>query len=84
MADIRGLCAKYDPELWFPLPKDEASTAAAKAVCARCEARLGCLTVALDRNYEFGIWGGMTEEERRAIRRRGGQADVLRLVGTLV
>lgn len=83
MAELRGLCAKYDPEIWFPLPKDDATAAVAKSVCARCPIQGECLTEALDRNYEFGVWGGMTEDERRAFRRRGGRIRATRMVDAL-
>jgi len=39
-------------------------------VCAECEASRECLDFALDTNQDSGIWGGLTEEERRVIRRR--------------
>ncbi|MEV6536217.1 MULTISPECIES: WhiB family transcriptional regulator [unclassified Streptomyces] len=42
----------------------------AKAVCARCPVRTECLAEALDERIEFGVWGGMTERERRALLRR--------------
>ena len=42
----------------------------AKAVCMRCPVRTECLADALDNRIEFGVWGGMTERERRALLRR--------------
>ncbi|MFE2850211.1 WhiB family transcriptional regulator [Streptomyces lavendulae] len=42
----------------------------AKRVCTGCPVRTECLTEALDNRIEFGIWGGMTERERRALLRR--------------
>ena len=48
------------------------SSAAAKTVCARCAVRTECLADALDNQIEFGVWGGMTERERRALLRRRG------------
>lgn len=42
----------------------------AKKICAGCSVRLECLADALDNNVEFGVWGGMTERERRALLRR--------------
>jgi len=44
--------------------------ATAKAICARCPVRDSCLAYALDTRQEFGIWGGLNEDERRAILRR--------------
>lgn len=59
-------CQGIDPELFFPARG--ASTREAKAVCAGCEVRQECLT---DHLYErFGIWGGLSERERRAVRRQ--------------
>jgi WhiB family redox-sensing transcriptional regulator len=42
----------------------------ARAVCTTCPVRLECLAEALDNRLDFGVWGGMTERERRALRRR--------------
>ena len=42
----------------------------AKQVCGRCPVRTECLAEALDNNIEWGVWGGMTERERRALLRR--------------
>jgi len=42
----------------------------ARAVCLQCPVRLECLADALDNRMDFGVWGGMTERERRALRRR--------------
>lgn len=42
----------------------------ARSVCAGCVVRLQCLADALDSRADFGVWGGMTERERRALRRR--------------
>ncbi|MSV51451.1 MAG: WhiB family transcriptional regulator, partial [Actinobacteria bacterium] len=41
-----------------------------KAICLGCTVRTECLADALDNNVEFGVWGGMTERERRALLRR--------------
>jgi WhiB family transcriptional regulator, redox-sensing transcriptional regulator len=41
-----------------------------KAICQACPIRTECLATALDGRYEFGVWGGMTERERRALLRR--------------
>jgi WhiB family transcriptional regulator, redox-sensing transcriptional regulator len=42
----------------------------ARSVCTTCAVRLECLAEALDNRLDFGVWGGMTERERRALRRR--------------
>lgn len=65
-------CVKSDPTQFFPVGKGSdalAAAAAAKAVCARCPVRDRCAEFALDTNQQYGIWGGLDEEERRAIRR---------------
>jgi WhiB family redox-sensing transcriptional regulator len=62
-----GLCRGEDPELWFPL--GNTSTEAAKAICRRCPARDACLAWAVAAGADHGIWGGLDEDERRALRR---------------
>lgn len=69
----RAACRDEDPELFFPigttgpalLQVDEA-----KAVCRRCDAVDECLTWALDSDQDAGVWGGLSEDERRDVRRR--------------
>ena len=51
-------------------PEREIRERKAKAVCAECPVRTECLADALDNRVEFGVWGGMTERERRALLRR--------------
>jgi WhiB family redox-sensing transcriptional regulator len=63
-----ALCLQFDGDMWFP--EKGASSAAAKLLCGRCEVRAECLEFALDTNEEFGIWGGLSTAERRALRRR--------------
>jgi WhiB family transcriptional regulator, redox-sensing transcriptional regulator len=68
----RGACRDTDPDLFFPVASDGpalAQVAAAKAVCARCVVLDACLRFALDTGQDHGVWGGTTEDERRAIRR---------------
>lgn len=63
-----GLCAEVDPELFFP--DKGGSTRAAKGICARCPVKQECLEFALDDpGVPFGIWGGMSERERRRLKR---------------
>lgn len=65
-------CADRDPADFFPIgkgPEALAATTAAKAVCACCPVRDLCAEFALCTNQEHGIWGGLDEDERRAIRR---------------
>jgi WhiB family redox-sensing transcriptional regulator len=65
-----GACVNSDPEIFFPLPRGgRAQLARARALCARCRVREPCLAFALRTRQEYGIWGGLTEDERRAHRR---------------
>ncbi len=63
-----ALCAQVDPELFFP--EKGGSFRAAKRVCAGCEVRAECLQDALDRRELFGVWGGLSERERRKLARQ--------------
>jgi WhiB family redox-sensing transcriptional regulator len=63
----RAACLGASPDLFFP--ERGASTAEAKAVCASCDVREDCLAHALDHGEKHGIWGGLSERERRRIRR---------------
>jgi len=67
-----ALCAQVDPDLWFP--EKGGSTAGAKKVCERCPVTQECLQFALDNEQRFGIWGGRSERERRALA-RGSQLE---------
>jgi WhiB family redox-sensing transcriptional regulator len=60
-----ALCAQTDPEA-FHLEKG-GSTRQAKKVCSGCEVRAECLTYALEHNERFGVWGGLSERERRQL-----------------
>ena len=66
-------CRDTDPDLFFPVgttgPAIE-QIENAKAVCRQCEVQTQCLEYALASNQDSGIWGGTSEEERRAIRRQ--------------
>jgi WhiB family redox-sensing transcriptional regulator len=64
----RANCLGVDPDLFFP--ERGASTREAKAVCGGCEVRLDCLEYALCNGEKFGIWGGLSERERRRLRRQ--------------
>ncbi|MBW3573975.1 MAG: WhiB family transcriptional regulator [Actinobacteria bacterium] len=68
-------CLGVDPDLFFP--ERGASTREAKEVCKGCVVRNECLDYALANGEKFGIWGGMSERERRRVRRAraGGQRD---------
>ena len=62
-----ALCAQTDPEAFFP--EKGGSTREAKAACQSCEVREECLQYALEHDERFGIWGGLSERERRRMRR---------------
>ena len=66
----KALCAQTDPEAFFP--EKGGSTREAKRVCRSCEVRAECLEYALEHDERFGIWGGMSERERRRLKRQAG------------
>lgn len=63
-----ALCAQTDPEAFFP--EKGGSTRDAKKICTTCEVKSECLEYALQNDERFGIWGGLSERERRKLRRR--------------
>lgn len=63
----QALCAQTDPEAFFP--EKGGSTREAKAICAACEVREQCLSYAIENDERFGIWGGLSERERRRFKR---------------
>ena len=68
----RAKCKDEDPELFFPIgTTGPAATQIdeAKAVCMQCPVRMDCLEWALATGQDAGVWGGLSEEERRALRR---------------
>jgi WhiB family redox-sensing transcriptional regulator len=62
----KGACRSSDPDALFV---QGAAQNRAKAVCLSCPVRTECLSDALDHKIEFGVWGGMTERERRVLLR---------------
>jgi WhiB family transcriptional regulator, redox-sensing transcriptional regulator len=64
---VKALCRDEDPDGLFVRGKEQRK---AKLVCIACPVRTECLAEALDNRIEFGVWGGMTERERRALLRR--------------
>ncbi|MFZ4515571.1 MAG: WhiB family transcriptional regulator [Acidimicrobiia bacterium] len=68
----RALCRDSNAELFFPIGSTGQALdmiEAAREICNECTAKAQCLEFALQTNQEAGIWGGSTEEERRAIRK---------------
>lgn len=63
----RALCAQTDPEAFFP--EKGGSTREAKRICSGCEVKAECLEYALHKDERFGIWGGLSERERRRLKR---------------
>jgi WhiB family redox-sensing transcriptional regulator len=70
-----AICRDEDPELFFPIGDSGPALGQieqAKGVCRRCPVTEECLKWALESGQDAGIWGGMSEEERRSLKRRGG------------
>jgi WhiB family redox-sensing transcriptional regulator len=65
-----ALCAQVSQEMFFP--EKGGSTRDAKRICTTCEVKAQCLDYALQNNERFGIWGGLSERQRRALSK--GQA----------
>ncbi len=72
-------CRGADPDLFFP--ERGASTRTAKAICRECTVRVDCLEFAIVSSEKFGIWGGLSERERRKIRRERQIAARRRMAG---
>lgn len=69
----QALCRDTDPDLFFPVGTTGQALVTidhAKSVCQQCNVTQECLDYALDTNQDSGVWGGLSEEERRAIRRQ--------------
>ena len=75
----RSACLDEDPELFFPIGNTGPAILQieeAKQVCRRCEVREQCLAWALEAGQDHGVWGGLSEDERRALKRRNARARV--------
>jgi WhiB family transcriptional regulator, redox-sensing transcriptional regulator len=73
----RAACQSADPDLFFPISQSGPAAAQirrAKAICAGCAVQAECLSYALAAGPVQGVWGGMSEEERRLLRRRDQKA----------
>ena len=65
----RAACAEVDPALWHPNIGHEEDAQTARAICHTCPVEGDCLIFALDNDIRYGIWGGMSDTDRRALRR---------------
>jgi WhiB family redox-sensing transcriptional regulator len=75
----RSACLDEDPELFFPIGNTGPAILQieeAKQVCRRCDVREQCLSWALEAGQDHGVWGGLSEDERRALKRRNARARV--------
>lgn len=79
-------CRDEDPELFFPIGNSGPALIQieeAKAVCRRCSVSTACLQWALETGQDGGVWGGMSEDERRALKRRRALRPAARLSTTV-
>ncbi|NED11333.1 MULTISPECIES: WhiB family transcriptional regulator [unclassified Streptomyces] len=70
---MHAACRDEDPDLFFPIGSTGPALVQAeeaKAVCRRCPVQEECLRWALENNQDSGVWGGLGENERRALKRR--------------
>lgn len=69
-----ALCQQVDPDAFFP--EKGANPAVAKKVCRECEVRVECLDYALTHRERYGIWGGLSENERRGLLRKASPKSI--------
>jgi WhiB family transcriptional regulator, redox-sensing transcriptional regulator len=72
-------CLDEEPELFFPVGTSGPAVRQiqeAKQVCRRCDVREQCLAWAMEVGQDHGVWGGLSEDERRALKRRRARARV--------
>lgn len=65
-------CLEYPSETFFPEKGNTAVSREAKRICGGCLVRDVCLAYALERGERWGVWGGLSETERRMLARRSG------------
>ncbi|WP_058235626.1 WhiB family transcriptional regulator [Devriesea agamarum] len=73
----RAACLTEDPELFFPIGNTGPAITQiqeAKMVCQRCDVMNMCLKWALESGQDSGVWGGLSEDERRSLKRRTARA----------
>lgn len=66
--EVLALCAQTDPEAFFPEKGEKGQNG--KDICARCEVTAACLQYALDNDERFGIYGGLSPQERKTLKRQ--------------
>jgi WhiB family redox-sensing transcriptional regulator len=82
-----GACLNEDPELFFPTGNSGPAllqVEEAKTVCRRCPVMVECLLWALEHGQDYGVWGGQSEDERRAARRKGRRGRIRLRAGELI
>jgi WhiB family redox-sensing transcriptional regulator len=75
----KSACLDEDPELFFPIGNTGPAILQieeAKVVCRRCDVREQCLQWALESGQDHGVWGGLSEDERRTLKRRNARARI--------
>jgi len=75
----RAACLDASPELFFPVGTSESARLQlnrAKRVCGGCPVRSRCLQWSIDTGVDHGVWGGLSEEERRSMKRRAARARI--------
>jgi WhiB family redox-sensing transcriptional regulator len=75
----RSACLDEEPELFFPIGNSDPAilqTKEAKTVCLRCEVVETCLKWAIDSRQDAGVWGALSEDERRSLKRRNARARI--------
>lgn len=73
----KAACRDKDPELFFPAGNASAAyrqIEKAKSICNECNVSAVCLRYALRHSQDFGVWGGLSEDERRSLKRRAMRA----------
>lgn len=68
----QAACQDQDPDLFFPVARTSGDVYLnrAKQICARCPVKTACLEWALSTGTDYGVWGGLSADERRSLRRR--------------
>lgn len=76
-----GRCAEVDPALFFAEHRGDRHATVAKTICANCEVRDKCLDYAMgvQPDFDYGVWGGTTETERKRLRAQSRGINVIDL-----